>query len=143
MEAKVFVLTLDGEVDFILPTPVFQEYQKEESAFKPTDTALVQCNLYVADGYGANYISSADLHSQKWIGIFGGKTGSALEHGKFGTAHGINLTPTSESLAIADRPHSRLEISSYRCLCFTRIQKSNFQTVLMQSRQDQLFTVTF
>jgi hypothetical protein len=114
LDAKVIVLTLEGDVDFILPKPEFEEYQREENAFKPTDTALVENRLYVADGYGANYITSADLSTEKWTGIFGGKTESAQEHGKFGTAHGMNRIPAGDYLAIADRPHSRLEVSTYR-----------------------------
>ena len=63
---------------------------------------------------GLNYISIADLKTQKWTRFFGGKTEDPTELGKYGTAHGLNRTPTGEALAIADRPHSRFEIANYQ-----------------------------
>lgn len=112
-DAMVAVVTLEGEVDFILPQPEFEEYQKEENVFRPTDTSQVGNQLYVADGYGANYISAADLSTRQWVSHFGGKTDNIEEHGRFGTAHGMNPTPTGDHLAIADRPHSRFEIYTF------------------------------
>ena len=109
-EAFVAVLTLDGEVDFILSRPEFAEYANAEVPFRPTDTVLAGAQLWVADGYGANYISTADLATHRWTGLFGGKTEDAHEHGRFGTAHGMNLSPVHHHLAIADRPHSRVEL---------------------------------
>jgi hypothetical protein len=109
-DAMVAILTLDGDVDFILPKPEFDEYQAEEAAFRPTDSVQEGNRLFVADGYGANYISVADLETRQWTGLFGGKTQDTSEHGRFGTAHGINRTPSDPYLAIADRPHSRVEI---------------------------------
>ena len=106
----VVVLTLDGKVDFVLPRPVFDEYKPEEAPYKPTDTVLVGDQLYIADGYGSNYITSADVNTQKWTGIFGGKTEDPEEDGKFATAHGINRNPVHHQLDIADRPSSRIQV---------------------------------
>ena len=106
---KVAVLSLDGEIDFVLPRPLFEEYQNQEVPYKPTDTVLVDNQLYIADGYGSNYITSADVRTQEWSGIFGGKTEDPAENGKFATAHGINLNPVHHHLDIADRPHSRIQ----------------------------------
>ena len=106
----VVILTLDGEVDFTLPRPVFDEYQAEEVVYKPTDTVLVGDQLYIADGYGSNYITSVDVKTRQWTGIFGGKTEDPEEDGKFATAHGINLNPTHHQLDIADRPSSRIQV---------------------------------
>ena len=111
-DALVVVLTLEGSLEHVLKTPEFYDYRKEGVAFRPTDTALLGNELYVADGYGANYISTADLAQAKWTGIFGGKTEDATELGKFGTAHGLNRTPAGDLLAIADRPHSRFELAT-------------------------------
>ena len=108
-DEQVAILTLDGQVDFILPRPLFDEYQSAEAPYKPTDTILVGDQLFIADGYGSNYISSADVKTQQWIGIFGGKTADANENGKFATAHGINLNPVHHHLDIADRPSSRIQ----------------------------------
>jgi len=57
----VAVVTTEGTVDFILPRPVFEEYQAPEVPYKPTDTLLVGGELLIADGYGANYISGVDV----------------------------------------------------------------------------------
>jgi hypothetical protein len=110
LDQIVAILTLDGQIDFILTRPEFEAYAAEETPYKPTDTVLVGDMLYVADGYGANYIPSADLRAKRWTGIFGGKTENPAEDGKFGTAHGINLSPTHARLEIADRPHGRIQI---------------------------------
>jgi hypothetical protein len=105
----VAVLTLDGALDFQLSKPEFEQYQAETAKFAPTDTVLVDQQLYVADGYGSNYISSADVITHRWTGIFGGLA-EGLQNGKFATAHGINLHPTHHHrLVIADRPNSRVQ----------------------------------
>jgi len=110
-DAVVAVVTLDGALDFVLTRPEFEQYQAKETPFAPTDTVLVEQNLFVADGYGANYISSADVTRQQWTGIFGGKTDNATENGKFATAHGIHQHPTHpHHLVIADRPNSRIQV---------------------------------
>ncbi len=111
-DEMVVILTLEGEVDFTLPRPVFDEYQDDEAAYKPTDTAQVGDQLYIADGYGSNYIVSVDLRTRRWTGIFGGKTEDPGEDGRFATAHGINVNPTHHHLDIADRPHSRIQVHS-------------------------------
>ena len=108
-DEKVAVLNLDGSVEFVLSRPELEEYAAAETPYRPTDTALVGDQLYVADGYGANYISVNDLPTRAWTGVFGGKTEDAHEHGKFATAHGLNLHPTHHHLTIADRPSSRIQ----------------------------------
>lgn len=109
----VAVITLDGKLDYVLSRPEFEEYQSEAVPYKPTDTVLHGDELYIADGYGANYISSADAVSQQWLNIFGGKTEDHFEDGKFKTAHGINLTHHHHHLVIADRYASRLQIHAF------------------------------
>jgi len=108
-DAMVAVVGLDGHLDFTLSRPEFDEYQHEETRYKPTDTAFARDTLYVADGYGANHISTVDLSTRKWKGIFGGKTDDPTAEGLFGTAHGLNPTPDGHHLSIADRPHARFQ----------------------------------
>jgi len=112
-DARVAVLTLEGELEYLFEVPEFDVYRSEGVAFKPTDTSLVGNELFVADGYGRNYISVADLNAQKWTRFFAGKTTDPNELGKFGTAHGMNRSPGGKTLAIADRPHSRVEIADH------------------------------
>ncbi len=110
-DALVAVVTLDGRLDFVLSKPEFEQYQAENIKFAPTDTVLVDHQLFVADGYGSNYISSADVTRQQWISIFGGMADSADQNGRFATAHGINLHPAhAHHLVIADRPSSRIQL---------------------------------
>ena len=110
-DALVAVVTLDGDLDFILTRPEFEQYQAKEIVFAPTDTALLDSTLYVADGYGANYITSADVVRQQWLGIFGGRTDDPAENGRFSTAHGISVHHSHHhQLVIADRPNSRLQV---------------------------------
>jgi hypothetical protein len=108
-DEQIIVLTLDGEIDFVLPRPLFEEYHSKEVPFKPTDTLLYEDQLYIADGYGANYISSANIQTKSWLNIFGGKTDDPNENGKFSTAHGLNLNPVHNHFDIADRPNSRIQ----------------------------------
>ncbi len=108
-DEKVIVLSLEGAVDFVLPRPIFVEYQFQDVPYKPTDTVLVGDQLYVADGYGSNYIVAADVDTRSWTGIFGGRTEDPNENGKFLTAHGLNFNPVHHHLDIADRPHSRIQ----------------------------------
>ncbi len=108
-EGFVVVLDLDGKVDFTLPRPVFEEYQAESVPYHPTDTTLVNDELYIADGYGANYISSVELKTLSWQRIFGGMSTTGPQNGKFNTAHGININPVHGHFDIADRPNSRIQ----------------------------------
>ena len=112
-DEKVVIIGLDGAVDYVLGRPEFEEYADPDTPFRPTDAAAIGSRLYVADGYGANYISTADLATAKWGRTFAGITDDADEQGKFGTAHGLNVVPGGHHhhhLSIADRPHARFQI---------------------------------
>lgn len=109
----VAFITLDGALDFELSRPEFEAYQAADTPYKPTDSVVVGDQLYIADGYGSQYISSAHTHSHDWTGIFGGKAEVPTEDGKFTTAHGINLDHHGHHLVIADRPSSRLQVHDF------------------------------
>ncbi len=106
---KVLLIDLNGNVDKTLSRPEFDEYKKADIGYKPTDTVLVDDVLYIADGYGANYISANSLVEDKWKSIFGGRAKDAEDDGKFSTAHGINFNPVHKHLDICDRPNSRIQ----------------------------------
>ena len=109
--AMVAVVDLDGKLDFILSKPEFEQYQAADAPFAPTDTALVDHELFVADGYGSNYISSADVVTHQWKNIFGGRTEDPTVNGKFATAHGISVSHSDHHhLVIADRPSARIQV---------------------------------
>ncbi len=78
--------------------------------FKPTETAINPANgdIYVADGYGANYITQYD-RSGKLIRFFGG-AGTDNDH--FDCCHGIVVdtrVKTNPTLLITDRRHNCLK----------------------------------
>lgn len=108
-DEMVVILTLDGEVDFVLPRPVFDEYQSKDAPYRPTDTVLAGDQLFIADGYGSNYVTAVNIHTRQWSGIWGGRTDDPKENGKFATAHGIGFNPVHHHLDIADRPSSRIQ----------------------------------
>jgi hypothetical protein len=110
----VAVVDLEGRMDFTLSRPEFEQYRSAEARFAPTDTVLLEQMLFVADGYGSNYISSVDVLTRRWKGIFGGSSQAPREDGRFGTAHGIAILPghTHHHLLIADRPYARLQAHS-------------------------------
>lgn len=112
-DEMVAILTMEGEVDFLLRRPEFDAYQEAETPFRPTDVVLAGQQLFVADGYGSNYIVTADAASHHWRHIFGGETKDRDENGKFGTAHGMNLEPFADLLAIADRWNGRIQLHDH------------------------------
>lgn len=75
--------------------------------FRPTETAVNPANgdIYIADGYGANYITQYDRNG-KLIRYFGGK---GNENGQFDCCHGILVDTRkagSPTLLITDRRHN-------------------------------------
>jgi len=108
-DERVVVMDLDGEIEYVLPRPEFEQYRDASAPYNPTDTALVDDVLYIADGYGSNHISSVDVRSRAWKAIFGGKAEDAEDDGRFKTAHGLNLNPVHRHLDICDRPSSRIQ----------------------------------
>ena len=99
---QFFKTTLDGKIIKTWNYPRESEKYQNESEFIPTETAVTSNGeIYVADGYGAQYISHYDKDG-KLKNVFGGR-GLAEKH--LDNAHGIcidtrNSTPT---LIITDR----------------------------------------
>ena len=78
--------------------------------FKPTETAINGANgdIYVADGYGSNYITQYD-RAGKLIRYFGGPGGA---NEQFDCCHGIIVdtrNPSNPTLLITDRRHNSLK----------------------------------
>jgi DNA-binding beta-propeller fold protein YncE len=85
---KVFKTTLSGKklLEFSTPKEV-PEYLKNEQ-FKPTETAVApNGDIYIADGYGLDFIMQYDSQGN-FIRYFGGK-GTGDEH--FDCCHGITI----------------------------------------------------
>ncbi len=83
---KVVKTTVNGKTIMTLPHPKELGIYKEENPFKPTETAVApNGDIYVADGYGSQYIIQFDSKG-KYIRHFGGM---GDEDGQFQTAHGV------------------------------------------------------
>ena len=81
--------------------------------FTPTETAVNPANgdIYVADGYGANYITQYTAKGQ-YIRHFGGKSTDPADNGKFDCCHGVLVDTRNKSnptLIITDRRHNSLK----------------------------------
>lgn len=105
---EVIKTSIDGKVIQIFPCPMESGKYQSKEQYVPTETAVAaNGDLYVADGYGLQYILHYKADGQL-VNIFGGK-GEGEEH--FGNAHGICVDARSgnESLLITDRMQNKLK----------------------------------
>ena len=86
---KVLKCTLDGLVVMELDSPAKIGAYGEKSAYRPTETTIgPNGDIYVADGYGSQYILQYDAKGA-FIRKFGGD--SFLQPDKFKQVHGVTL----------------------------------------------------
>ena len=110
---EVYKTTLDGQVLLTIPAPMDANgiYKKNEE-FVPTETIIDENgDIFIADGYGAQYVLHYDS-SGKLKNYFGGR-GDGDEH--LDNAHGITFDRRNgqESLLVTDRTRN----------CFKRFTK--------------------
>jgi DNA-binding beta-propeller fold protein YncE len=103
-------LKLDGTVVWAIPYEKFKESGKyqEEKQFNPTAIAVApDGSVFVADGYGQNWVHKFDK-DQKYVSSFGGV---GTEPGKFQTCHGLGVDKRGEKplLLVCDRANRRLQ----------------------------------
>jgi len=105
---EVIKTTIDGKVVKVFSCPVESDHYDKIEDYIPTETAVTKNgDIYVADGYGSQYI----LHyspSGELLNVFGGK---GTEEKNFGNAHGIcvDYRNNQESLLITDRMENKLK----------------------------------
>ena len=105
---QVVKLRLNGDVEWTLNAPMESGLYKEAKEFNPCAvTAGPDGSIFVADGYGSNYVLKFDK-SRKFVKAFGGK-GEA--EGKFNTCHGIGLDTrlAKPLLLVCNRNNNRVE----------------------------------
>lgn len=92
---RVVKTTLDGKIELELPHAAKCGAYKETDVYSPTETAVgPNGDVYVADGYGSQYILRFDA-SGKYLGKFGGKSSQPINKGKFLQAHGVAIDTRS------------------------------------------------
>ena len=105
---EVLKLKLTGETEWAIHFPKEAGIYKDAEGFKPCALTLGPDGaIYIADGYGANYLLKFDKE-RKFVKAFGGP---GAEEGKFNTCHGIALDTRSATplLFVCNRNNNRVE----------------------------------
>lgn len=105
---QVVKLTLDGERLWTIEYPKEAGLYKNANGFRPCAvTVAPDGSIFVADGYGANYVLKFDSN-RRFVKAFGGP-GTA--EGKFKTCHGIAIDTRHEKplLLVCNRNNDRVE----------------------------------
>ena len=105
---EVLKLRLTGETEWAIHFPKEAGIYKDAEGFKPCALTLGPDGaIYIADGYGANYLLKFDKE-RKFVKAFGGP---GAEEGKFNTCHGIALDTRSATplLFVCNRNNNRVE----------------------------------
>jgi len=85
---QVLKTTIDGRIMFAISHPKTIGIYKPEMKFQPTETAIApNGDIYVADGYGSDYIIQYDSNG-KYIRHFGGHDNKIADH-NLRNAHGV------------------------------------------------------
>ena len=97
--------TTDGRVVFTIGHPSQVDAYTPEMLFQPTETAVApNGDIYVADGYGSDYILQYDSHG-RFVRKFGGHD-NADKNYNLSSAHGIavdNRDPAGPRLIVTSR----------------------------------------
>ncbi len=111
---RVFKTTLTGEVLLKLPHAHECGAYEANAKYAPTEaTQAPNGDLYVADGYGSQFILHFDAQG-KFIRKFGGLSTQALNAGKFMQAHGIALDTRGPEPLLLCTERVRNEFHWYR-----------------------------
>jgi DNA-binding beta-propeller fold protein YncE len=105
---EVVKIDLKGKQLWSIHYPSESGIYKDENGFKPCAVTVgPDGSIYIADGYGANYVLKYDKN-RKFVKAFGGP---GEEEGKFKTCHGIALDTRLEKplLFICNRNNNRVE----------------------------------
>src|SRR6266850_4173928 len=105
---EVVKLKLDGERVWAIEFPKEAGIYKDADGFKPCAVTVVpDGSIFIADGYGANYVLKFDKE-RKFVRAFGGP---GAEEGKFNTCHGIALDTRQGKplLLVCNRNNNRVE----------------------------------
>jgi DNA-binding beta-propeller fold protein YncE len=105
---EVVKLKLNGEREWAIEYPKEAGIYKDADAYKPCAVTVgPDGSIFVADGYGMNYVLKFDP-ARKFVKAFGG---AGAEEGKFNTCHGIALDKRQAKplLLVCNRNNNRVE----------------------------------
>ena len=105
---EVVKLTLNGEQEWAISYPQEAGIYKDAKGFNPCAVTVgLDGSVFIADGYGANYVLKFDK-DRKFVKAFGGP---GTEEGKFKTCHGIALDTRlgKPLLFVCNRNNNRVE----------------------------------
>jgi DNA-binding beta-propeller fold protein YncE len=105
---EVVKLKLTGETDWTIQYPPEAGLYQDAKGFNPCAvTVAPDGSIWVADGYGSNYLLKFD-RNRKFVKAFGGP---GEEEGKFKTCHGIGLDTRQDKplLLVCNRNNNRVE----------------------------------
>ncbi len=108
---EVLKIKTDGSTAWTMGYPVASGIYTKAEEFNPTNmVALPDGTIFVADGYGKNYIHKYD-RDRKYIKSFGGQGSSPAEDGKFNRCHGLAVDLRGEvpMLIVCNRESGRVE----------------------------------
>lgn len=105
---RIVKIDLDGRLQWSMGIPSESGHYDDGKGFAPTGIAVApDGSIYVADGYGRNWIHRYD-RDRNFIGSFGGP---GTEPGQFRTCHGLTVDPRGDqpTLLICDRENRRIQ----------------------------------
>ena len=108
---EVLKLKTDGTTVWQMGYPEESKIYAKADEFNPTNiVALPDGTLFVADGYGKNWIHKYD-RDRKYIKSFGGPGGVPAEDGKFNRCHGLAVDRRGPKplLLVCNRESGRVE----------------------------------
>ncbi len=108
---EVVKIKTDGTTVWTMGYPEASGIYTKAEEFNPTNiVALPNGTIFVADGYGKNYIHKYD-RDRKYIKSFGGPGASPAEEGKFNRCHGlaVDLRGRKPLLVVCNRESGRVE----------------------------------
>ena len=108
---EVIKLKTDGKVSWTMGYPTESGIYTNAGEFNPTNmVSMPDGTIFVADGYGKNYIHKYDKN-RKYIKSFGGPGGNPAEDGKFNRCHGlaVDLRGKKPGLIVCNRESGKVE----------------------------------
>jgi peptidylamidoglycolate lyase len=108
---EVVKIKTDGTTVWTMGFPQESGHYANANEFNPTNVvALPDGTIFVADGYGKNWIHKYDK-DRKYLKSFGGQGASPAEDGKFNRCHGLatDLRGPKPLLVVCNRESGRVE----------------------------------